>query len=388
MKKVIFYDTTLRDGEQAPGAAMEVHQKLTIAEELQSLGVDVIEAGFPAASEKDALAVTKIGEICKNTTVSAFARTTIHDIQIAIDAVRNSKNPRITLVMPSSDLHLFKKLRINYLEALQMLSTMVKFARNSCAEVEVIAEDSTRSNHEFLREIYKTSVNSGASFFTLADTVGYATPNDICKYFETLNHTELNSQKPILGIHCHNDLGLATINTITGIMNGANQAHCTINGIGERAGNAALEEVIMAITVRSDQFPFVHRIDTTKLWRLSQMVSNFTNFQLSPNKAIVGKNAFSHGSGLHQDGMLKDVNMYEILSPEKVGAPNRSLPITRHSGRKGLIDRLSKLNIELTSHEVDEIYTNLQDLIGEEKVLNDNDLIQYVSKIKSINPII
>ena len=385
MKKVIFYDTTLRDGEQAPGAAMEIFQKLAIAEELQNSGVDVIEAGFPAASEKDALAVTKIGEVCKSTTICAFARTTVHDIQIAIDAVRNSSHPRITLVMPSSDLHLFKKLRINYLEALQMLSNMVKFARNGCAEVEVIAEDSTRSNHEFLREIYKTSVNSGASFFTMADTVGYATPNDISKYFETLNKTELNCQKPILGIHCHDDLGFATINTITGLLNGATQAHCTINGIGERAGNAALEEVVMAISVRSDQFPFVHGIDTTKLWSLSQMVSNFTNFQLSPNKAIVGKNAFSHGSGLHQDGMLKDINMYEILSPEKVGAPNRSLPITRHSGRKGLVNMLSKLNIELTPDQLDILFNQLQNLIGEDKVLNDDDLIQYVSKIKSNN---
>ena len=382
MKKVVFYDTTLRDGEQAPGAALEVPQKLAIAEELQNLGVDVIEAGFPAASEKDASAVAKIGEICKDTTVAAFARTTTHDIQIAIDAVRHTKHPRITLVMPSSDLHLFKKLRINYLEALQMLASMVKFARNGCAEVEVIAEDSTRSNPEFLREIYKTSVHSGASFFTLADTVGYATPKDINNYFDTLHTTELNCEKPILGIHCHDDLGMATINTITGIINGATQAHCTINGIGERAGNAALEEVVMAISVRPDQFPFVHGINTTKLWSLSQMVANFTNFRISPNKAIVGKNAFSHGSGLHQDGMLKDFNMYEILTPEKVGAPDRSLPITRHSGRKGLINRLNTLNIELSTVQVDELYNHLQDLIGENKVLSDQDLLMYVSKLK------
>jgi 2-isopropylmalate synthase len=382
MKKVIFYDTTLRDGEQAPGAALEIHQKLAIAEQLQNLGVDVIEAGFPAASEKDALAVAKIGEICKNTTIAAFARTTTHDIQIAIDSVRNIEHPRITLVMPSSDLHLFKKLRINYLEALQMLDSMVKFARNGCAEVEVIAEDSTRSNPEFLREIYKTAVHSGASYFTLADTVGYATPKDINNYFDTLHNTELDSEKPTLGIHCHDDLGMATINTIMGIINGATQAHCTINGIGERAGNAALEEVVMAISVRTDQFPFVHGINTTKLWSISQMVSNFTNFHISPNKAIVGKNAFSHGSGLHQDGMLKDFNMYEILTPEKVGAPDRSLPITRHSGRKGLINRLITLNIELTTVQVDELYNHLQDLIGEDKVLNDNDLILYVSKLK------
>lgn len=381
MKKVIFYDTTLRDGEQAPGAALEVHQKLAIAEELQNLGVDVIEAGFPAASEKDASAVAKIGQICKNTTVAAFARTTIHDIQIAIDSVRKIEHPRITLVMPSSDLHLFKKLRINYLEALQMLASMVTFARNGCAEVEVIAEDATRSNPEFLREIYKTSVYSGASFFTLADTVGYATPKDINNYFDTLHNTELNSEMPTLGIHCHDDLGMATINTITGIINGATQAHCTINGIGERAGNAALEEVVMAISVRTDQFPFVHGINTTKLWSLSQMVSNFTNFPISPNKAIVGKNAFSHGSGLHQDGMLKDFNMYEILSPEKIGAPDRSLPITRHSGRKGLINRLNVLNIELTTSQIDELYNQLQDLIGEDKILNDHDLKMGVSKL-------
>lgn len=383
MRPIKIYDTTLRDGEQAPGAALEVVQKLSIAEELQSLGVDVIEAGFPAASEKDASAVSRIGEICKSTTVAAFARTTYHDIQIAIEAVRKIEHPRITLVMPSSDLHLFKKLRINYLEALKMLALMVKFARNECGEVEVIAEDSTRSNPEFLREIYKTSVHSGASFFTLADTVGYATPSDVKNYFDVLNKTELNCDKPILGIHCHDDLGMATINTITGIISGATQAHCTINGIGERAGNAALEEVVMAISVRTDQFPFEHGIDTTKLWSLSQMVSNFTNFQISPNKAIVGKNAFSHGSGLHQDGMLKDFNMYEILTPEKIGAPDRSLPITRHSGRKGLVNRLHTLNVELSAIQIDDLYNHLQDLIGENKVLRDQDLLMYVSKLKT-----
>lgn len=384
MKKVIFYDTTLRDGEQAPGAALEVEQKLAIAEELQNLGVDVIEAGFPAASEKDAAAVAKIGELCKNTTVAAFARTTTHDIEIAINAIRATKHQRITLVMPSSDLHLFKKLRINYLEALQMLASMVKLARNHCAEVEVIAEDSTRSNPEFLREIYKTSVHSGAGFFTLADTVGYATPKDINQYFDVLHNTELENNKPVLGIHCHDDLGMATINTITGIMNGATQAHCTINGIGERAGNAALEEVVMAISVRTDQFPFVHGINTTRLWTISQMVSQFTNFHLSPNKAIVGRNAFSHGSGLHQDGMLKDFNMYEILTPEKVGAPDRTLPITRHSGRKGLANRLSNLSIELSTTQFDALYENLQDLIGENKVLSSEDLLMYVSKLQPV----
>lgn len=383
MRPIQIYDTTLRDGEQAPGAALDMEQKLAIAFELQNMGVDTIEAGFPAASEKDAQAVSEIARLSTETRIAAFARTAIKDIEIAIQALRYANTPRIILVMPSSDLHLHGKLRIKYAEALTMLSVMVKLARKSCAEVEVIAEDSTRSNPLFLRELYKTSVSSGADCFTLADTVGYATPNDIKDYFGILHETDLNGRIPTLGIHCHDDLGMATINTLTGLECGANQAHCTVNGIGERAGNAALEEIVMALSVRADRFPFKHNLDTTKLWPLSRMVSEMTNFVIPPNKAIVGSNAYSHGAGLHQDGMLKNVNMYEIITPENVGAPDRTLPITRHSGRKGLSARLNDLNIKLDPSQLNNLYDNLQEALAEHKLLSDTDLLKEVSRMSN-----
>ena len=376
------YDTTLRDGEQAPGAAMHPSQKVEVALELQTLGVDTIEAGFPSASAKDAESVAEIARLCRGCRIAAFGRTTREDIEMAIEAIRHAEHPRITLVMPSSDLHLQSKLRINHEEALELLPQMVTMARNQCAEVEVIAEDSTRSRPEFLGVLFQTAVKAGARFFTLADTVGYATPEDIRMYFRRLHEMDIGGVSVTFGIHCHDDLGLATINTITGLEAGATQAHCTVNGIGERAGNAALEEIVMAISLRSDRFPFEHRLDTTRLWTVSRMVSNTTNFLIPPNKAIVGSNAFAHGAGLHQDGMLKDTNMYEIMSPASVGAPGRTLPITRHSGRKGLNARLHELNITLEPAEVDTLYAQIQDVLANQKFLSDADLVRAVAGLR------
>ena len=382
MKMIEIYDTTLRDGEQAPGAAMHPSQKVEVALELQTLGVDTIEAGFPSASAKDAESVAEISRLCRGCRIAAFGRTTREDIEMAIEAVRHAEHPRITLVMPSSELHLQSKLRINHEEALELLPQMVTMARNQCAEVEVIAEDSTRSRPEFLGVLFQTAVKAGARFFTLADTVGYATPEDIRMYFRRLHEMDIGGVSVTFGIHCHDDLGLATINTITGLEAGATQAHCTVNGIGERAGNAALEEIVMAISLRSDRFPFEHRLDTTRLWTVSRMVSNTTNFLIPPNKAIVGSNAFAHGAGLHQDGMLKDTNMYEIMSPASVGAPGRTLPITRHSGRKGLNARLHELNITLEPAEVDTLYAQIQDVLASQKFLSDADLVRAVAGLR------
>jgi 2-isopropylmalate synthase len=383
MKTIEIYDTTLRDGEQAPGAAMHPEQKLAIALELQKLGVSTIEAGFPAASEKDLDSIKEICKLCKDTRIAAFARTIISDIEVALESVKKAVHPRITLVMPSSDLHIQSKLRMNHEQALEMLESTVKFARKHCAEVEVIAEDSTRSNPEFLQKLFLIAVSSGSDFFTLADTVGYATPSDIQKYLGVIMNTDIGSKNITFGIHCHDDLGLATINTLTGLEMGATQAHCTINGIGERAGNAALEEIIIAMTIRQDQFPFLHVIDTTHIWNISKMVSNMTSFIIPPNKPIVGSNAFSHGAGLHQDGMLKDTNMYEIFTPSRVGAPGRTLPITRHSGRKGLANKLKELGIHFDKDEVNTIYDAIQKVIGEKKFITDSDLLRVVSRFKN-----
>lgn len=379
MKLIEIYDTTLRDGEQAPGAAMHPSQKVEIALELQSLGVDTIEAGFPASSEKDAASVAEISRLCRTCRIAAFGRTTTEDVEAAIVGVRDAEHPRITLVMPASDLHMYSKLRINDMEALELLPRMVRMARNKCAEVEVIAEDSTRSRPEFITRLFQTAVTAGARWFTLADTVGYATPEDIKMYFGALRGADIGSAQVTFGIHCHDDLGLATINTIAGLEAGATQAHCTINGIGERAGNAALEEIVMALTVRGDRFPFTHRLDTTRLWPISRLVSNVTNFLIPPNKSIVGANAFAHGAGLHQDGMLKDTNMYEIMNPALVGAPGRTLPITRHSGRKGLTARLAELNIPVEAGSIDSLYATIQEILGSQKVLTDAELLRAVT---------
>lgn len=381
MRTIEIYDTTLRDGEQAPGAAMRPEQKLMVALALKDLGVNTIEAGFPASSADEAFSVAEISELCTGCRVSAFARTTRGDIEAATEAIRSAEQPRVALVMPASDMHINSKLHLNRDQSLEMVAQMVAMARNGCAEVEVIAEDATRSDPGFLVNLYRTAISSGARFFTLADTVGYATPEDIRMYFRCLGDVDIGSAEVCLGIHCHDDLGLATINTLVGLEAGARQAHCTINGVGERAGNAALEEIVMAISVRPDRFGFKHSLDTTHLWPVSRLVSNMTTFFVPPNKAIVGTNAFAHGSGLHQDGMLKDTMMYEIMTPERVGAPGRRFPITRHSGRKGLIARLAELDITLKPETIDKLYAYVQDLLGNQKFLSDADLLRALSDL-------
>lgn len=383
MTPIQIYDTTLRDGEQAPGAAMLPVPKLEIAAALEQLGVDTIEAGFPAASEEDARAVASIASHCRRVRIAAFARTKPEDIAAAGAALKSAAHSQITLVMPVSALHIKHKLRVGNAEALDMLIESVRAARNLCADVEVIAEDATRSDEAFLCQVARASIQAGAYAFTVADTVGYATPVDIRRYLETLKRDVPEIAGIALGIHCHDDLGLATANSLTGLEAGARLVHCTINGLGERAGNAALEEIAMALAVRVDRYPFTNRLDTSKLWSLSRLVSAATGFAVPPNKAIVGGNAFSHGAGMHQDGILKAIDTYEIISPEQVGAPSRHLPITRHSGRKGLAARLQELGIHASDSELDELFVTVKNRLAAIPVLSDQELSALVSQKRS-----
>lgn len=374
MIDVQIYDTTLRDGEQAPGAALRPEQKLEIARALQQLGVDTIEAGFPAASPGDTRAFADIARECRDVRIAAFARTRPEDIASAGAVLRSAAHGRITLVMPVSDLHVRLKLGIDYAQALEMLAKSVIAARKLCPEVEVISEDASRADLAFLGKAARTAIESGACAFTVADTVGYATPVDIRECIETLLCEVPELAGITLGIHCHDDLGLATINTLAGIEAGARQAHCTVNGLGERAGNAALEEVVMAMASRPDRFPFRNRLDTTRLFATSRMVSEATGFAIAPNKAIVGGNAFAHGAGMHQDGMFKDSGMYEIIRPEQVGAPVRSFPLTRHSGRKGMAARLAALDIRLSEDDIGRLFLLMKARLGDAPYLGDEEL--------------
>lgn len=381
MIPIQIYDTTLRDGEQAPGAAMLPAQKLAIAEALQRLGVDTIEAGFPAASPEDARALADIARECRDVRIAAFARTKLDDIAAAGESLRDAAYPRIALVMPVSDLHIRCKLGMDAGAALEMLVACIHAARHVCAEVEVIAEDASRADLDFLCKVARTVVQSGASVLTVADTVGYSTPPDIRHYLETLRREVPELGGILLGIHCHDDLGLATINTLTGLAAGARQAHCTINGLGERAGNAALEEVVMAMAVRPDRYPFSNRVDTTLLWPTSRLVAEATGFPIAPNKAIVGGNAFAHGAGLHQDGILKAASTYEIIQPERVGAPARQLPITRHSGRKGVAARVAALGMSLEDRKLDQLFAQIKGRLNDSAILGDEELRVMVGQL-------
>lgn len=375
------YDTTLRDGEQAPGAAMLLGQKIAVAQALEQLGVDIIEAGFPAASRDDAQAVVEIAQLCRTAKIAAFARIKSEDIILAGQAIAAARSSRISLVVPVSDLHIRHKLDMEAEEVLEKLVNSVLLAQELCCEVEVIAEDATRSDPVFLCKVAELATQAGACVFTIADTVGYATPMDIQRYLTVLQSKVLTLNEIVLGIHCHDDLGLATVNTLTALLFGAREVHCTINGLGERAGNAALEEIIMAMKVRSDQYPFVNQIDTTQLWSISRLVSQVTRFPVPPNKAIVGNNVFAHGAGLHQHGILKAVETYEIMSPETVGAPQRSLPITRHSGRRGIAARVEMLGFSVTEDTLSSLCDQIKSCLMQESILSDERLLVLLCEL-------
>lgn len=380
--KIIIFDTTLRDGEQSPGAALSVYEKVEIAKQLNRLGVDVIEAGFPVSSPEQYEAVERIcNEV--DTKIAALARGTELDIKTAYNAIKNSPKNRIHTFTSTSDYHILGKfasekygvaLEEKRKTILKMTYDAVAYAKTFCEDVEYSAEDAGRTDINYLIEIVETAIMAGATTINIPDTTGYTFPNEYGKIISTLKQKVKGIENIILSIHCHNDLGLAVANSLFAVENGARQVECTINGIGERAGNASLEEFVMALNVRKDLCNYYTDIKTTELYNTSKMVSAYTGIIVQPNKAIIGENAFSHESGIHQDGMLKNRNTYEIMTPETVGVKNTKIVLGRHSGRHGLLARLKELGYSVNDTELLVIYEKFIKLSDKKKEIYDEDL--------------
>lgn len=372
------FDTTMRDGEQSPGASMNLEEKLRIADALEALGVDIIEAGFAIASQGDFEAVKAVAEFCKTATVASLARAAHADIDRAGEAVKNAVNPRIHTFIATSPLHMKYKLNLRENAVIEHIHDSVSRARNLVPDVEWSAEDATRSDIDFLCRSVETAINAGATTINLPDTVGYATPDEYSAMFRQIIERVPNSDKAIFSTHVHNDLGLAVANSLAGIAGGARQVECTINGIGERAGNAAMEEVVMAIKTRSDVMPYHTNINTTEITRASRLVSAITGFTVQNNKAIVGANAFAHESGIHQDGMLKNAETYEIMTPESVGLTQSSLVMGKHSGRNAFFTKVRELGYELSDSDAQAAFKRFKALGDQKKEIFDEDIIALV----------
>ncbi|MCT4591855.1 MAG: 2-isopropylmalate synthase [Candidatus Gracilibacteria bacterium] len=374
MKQIKIFDTTLRDGEQCPGASLNTEEKIRIAIALDSLGVDIIEAGFAAASPDDKKAIMQIAEAVSNTRVCSLARAVERDIKEAGEAIQKAKKSRIHTFIATSDLHLKYKLRMSKQEALKRACDMVSYAKTFTDDVEFSAEDASRSDRGFLKEIFEAVIEKGAKTLNVPDTVGYAFNDEFGDLIKYLKENVKNIDQCDISIHCHDDLGLSVSNALSAVLNGATQIECTINGIGERAGNTALEEVVMALKTRKDLFQAKTNIDTKKLLLTSKLVSNLTGFQVPPNKAIVGKNAFAHESGIHQDGILKKRETYEIMQAKDVGFANNELVLGKHSGRSALLDRYKTLGFEIQESEIMKIFERFKNLADQKKEIFDEDL--------------
>lgn len=377
-EKIIIFDTTLRDGEQAPGASMNIEEKLLIAKQLEKMGVQVIEAGFPAASDGDFLAVSEIAKNIKNSTICALARARKHDIERAAAAIKLAAKPKIHTFIATSPVHMEFKLKMDKNQVLSAITDSVTLAKNFCSDVDWSAEDATRSEIDFLFKAIETAIKAGANVINIPDTVGYTTPEEYYDLITKIRNNVSNIDKAIISAHCHNDLGLAVANSLAAIKAGARQIECTINGIGERAGNAALEEIIMAIKTRADFYHIDTSIDTTMISRISKLVSNITGFPIQYNKAIVGANAFAHESGIHQDGMLKNRNTYEIMTPASIGLDKSSLVFGKHSGRAAFFDHLKKIGYELDQEMLEQIFTKFKNLADRKKDISDEDIIALI----------
>jgi 2-isopropylmalate synthase len=382
--RVIIFDTTLRDGEQSAGAALKSSEKLAIAHQLAKLNVDVIEAGFPASSPEDFQSVRQIAADIEGVTICGLARCMQSDIQAVWDAVKVAKKPRIHTFIGTSDIHIQAKFKKTRDEILAIAVKHVQFAKSLCEDVEFSAEDAGRTDPEFLAAIIEAVINAGATTVNLPDTVGYTLPHEYGQLIYRVKHTVPNIEKAIISVHCHNDLGLATANSLMAVVNGARQIECTVNGIGERAGNTAMEEVVMALKVREQAFEGLHTcINPMAFYETSQMVSQMTSIPVQPNKAIVGRNAFAHESGIHQDGFLKGRNTYEIMEPEMLGIPAVALPLGPRSGRAALRMRLNALGVDLSTEELATVFGLFKAVADEKKTVTDDDLLVIHQQFKA-----
>jgi 2-isopropylmalate synthase len=377
-RKIIVFDTTLRDGEQVPGAKLNKRQKIEIAAQLAKLGVDVIEAGFPCSSPDDLQAIKAVSEQVRGPVIAGLARAVQQDIDIAWEAVQNAERPRIHVFLGSSDIHLQKKLRQDRDAALQRAVDAVRYAKKYCEDVEYSTEDASRTEFEYLCRVIDAVITNGATVVNVPDTVGYATPEEFGDLILRLRESVPALDKVILSVHCHNDLGLAVANSLAAIKNGAQQVECTINGVGERAGNASLEEIVMAIKTRQAVYQAHTDIQTSEIYRTSRMVSRLMNIPVQPNKAIVGANAFAHSSGIHQDGILKDRTTYEIMKPEDVGIKEHAIVLTARSGRAALRHRLADLGYELDPEQFERVYQRFINVADRKKEISSRDLSTIV----------
>ncbi|MCP3944588.1 MAG: 2-isopropylmalate synthase [Desulfobacteraceae bacterium] len=379
-KKIIIFDTTLRDGEQSPGASMNQAEKLRIATQLEALGVDVIEAGFPAASQGDYDAVKAIAKTLKKTQIAALCRATKHDILRGWDAIKEAVNPRIHTFIATSELHMKYKLQMEPDQVLSQAIKSVKLAASLTDNVEFSAEDGSRSDPNFLCQVFEAVIDAGATTINLPDTVGYAIPEEFEQLVKYVIKNTPNIDKAILSVHCHNDLGLATANTLAAIQSGAGQVEVTINGIGERAGNTSLEEIVMSLNTRPNFFSQTTGIDTTRIYPTSRLVSMITGILIQPNRAIVGANAFAHEAGIHQDGVLKNPMTYEIMKPETVGITKNNLVLGKHSGRHALNAHIKTIGYELSDDELNIVFKKFKNLADKKKSIQDEDIEALINE--------
>ncbi|HYL16412.1 MAG TPA: 2-isopropylmalate synthase [Terriglobales bacterium] len=380
--RITVFDTTLRDGEQSPGCSMNVDEKLRMARQLDRLGVDVIEAGFPIASDGDCEAVQAIAASVRRPIIAGLARARREDIERAWQALQHAARPRIHVFLATSDIHLQYKLKISRQQCVEQAREAVRFAKSLCQDVEFSPEDATRTDPDFLCEVLQAVVDSGATTLNIPDTVGFTTPEEFKNLILTIRQRVRGIEKVTISAHCHNDLGMAVANTLAAIAAGARQVECTINGIGERAGNASLEEIVMLMRVRPERYSYETGVVSEQLFPTSQLLTEITKVPVQPNKAVIGRNAFAHEAGIHQDGMLKNPLTYEIMTPQSVGVPDSRLVLGKHSGRHALGLRCEKLGFPFERRELDEVYRRFVVLADKIKNVEDHHLLQLIREAK------